>query len=281
MDLLVGYDGSPAANTAIRVGTRLFPDAQALITLVRTPPFAGRELRRRLRLTAGSVAELAESVEREGEHEARLVLETGVALARAGGWNAEPLLKQAWGGEAIGLAELAEEHRPAAVLVGSRGLTGSEAMLGSVSELLVHHSTRPVLVSRETLLIAEYEALTSGPVVVGFDHSDGAAAAVTVAKQLFPTREIVAVSIADEDDAKASASLPDGVTLAKAAPQRGRGAGATAATLIGVADERNAAVVVVGSRGRSAMVQRLLGSVARSVLHDSHRPVVIVPSAKG
>ncbi|MDF2823224.1 MAG: universal stress protein family protein, partial [Mycobacterium sp.] len=136
MDLLVGYDGSPASNTAIRVGTRLFPDAQALIAYVQTPPFAGPGLRRRLRLSARNVAELSETVEREGRYEAELLVETGVALARAAGWTAEPLVKQAWGGEGIGLAQLAESHSPAAVIVGSRGLTGSEAMLGSVSELL-------------------------------------------------------------------------------------------------------------------------------------------------
>ena len=280
MDLLVGYDGSPAANTAIRVGTKLFPAAHALITLVRTPPFAGRDVRRRLRLTASNVAELSESVEREGEFEARLVLETGLALARAGGWNAEPFLKQAWGGEGVGLAQLAEEHQPKAVLVGSRGLTGSDAALGSVSELLVLHSTRPVLVTRQTLLIAEYEALDNGPVVVGFDQSEGAATAVATAQGLFPSRKILAVSVAADDAAQPSTTPPEGVTVIDASAHRGRGAGATADALIGVAESHGAAAIVVGSRGRSKMRQVLLGSVARSVLHGSHRPVVVVPHAK-
>jgi nucleotide-binding universal stress UspA family protein len=279
MDLLVGYDGSPAANTAIRVGTRLFPDAHALIAYVQTPPFAGRDLRRRLRLTARNVAELSETVESEGKFEAGLLVDTGVALARAGGWEAEPLVKQAWGGEGIGLAQLAESHTPAAVVVGSRGLTGSDAMLGSVSELLVHHSPVPVLVSRQTLLAAEYEALAAGPVVVGFDQSAGAAAAVAAAQSLFPGRYLLAVSVASDDTASASAVPPEGVTVINAAPHRGRGSAATAHTLISVADEHDAAAIVVGSRGRSAIKRRLLGSVASSVLHDSHRPVVVVPSS--
>ena len=277
MDLLVGYDGSPAANTAIRVGTRLFPHAHALIAYVHTPPFAGRALRHRLRLAASSVAELAETVEREGENEALLLIETGEALARAGGWDPEPVLKQAWGGEAIGLAQLAEEYAPDAVIVGSRGLSGSEAMLGSVSELLVHHATRPVLVTRQALLTAEYEALTSGSVVVGFDHSDGAAGAVATAQQLFPGREVVALSIDNEDATRASATLPEGVSVINAPAHRGRGAGATADALVAAADDRGAAAIVVGSRGCSAVRRVLLGSVARSVLHASHRPVMVVP----
>lgn len=280
MDLLVGYDGSPAANTAIRVGTRLFPSAQALIAYVQTPPFAGRDVRRRLRLSAHNVAELSESVEREGKFEAELMVDTGVALARSGGWQAEPLVKQAWGGEGIGLAQLAESHSPAAVVVGSRGLTGSEAVLGSVSELLVVHSPVPVLVAKQTLLAAEYEALAGGPIIVGFDQSAGAATAVATTQHLFPNRDVLAISVASDDTAHASAAPPEGVSVITAAPHRGRGSGATADTLIAAADEHNAAAIVVGSRGRSALKRVLLGSVARSVLHGSCRPVLVVPSPK-
>ena len=277
MDLLVGYDGSPAANSAIRVAKVLFPEAHAWIALVRTPPFASRELRRRLRLSARNITELSDAVEREGEHEAQLIVDTGVALAGALGWSAEPLLKQCWSGEGIGLAQLAEERRPDAVVVGSRGLSGSEAILGSVSELLVHHSTRPVLVSRPTMLTAEYEALAAGPVVIGFDHSEGASAAVAAAQHLFPGRELLAVSVAADEPGRASSAPPEGVSLVTASPHRGRGAGATADALIAVADKHHAAAIVVGSRGRSPVRRVLLGSVANSVLDDSHRPVLVVP----
>lgn len=279
MDLLVGYDGSPAANTAIKVGSRLFPDAQALIAYVQTPPFASAALRRRLRTTAHNVAELAETVEREGKYEAQLLVDTGVAVARAAGWTAEPLVKQVWSGEGIGLAQLAESHSPAVVVVGSRGLTGSDAMLGSVSELLVHHSPVPVLVTKQSLLAAEYEALPAGPIVVGFDQSEGAAGAVSAAQALFPGRQLLAVSVASDDTATASTPPPQGVTVINASPHRGRGSSATADTLIAAADKHHAATIVVGSRGRSALKRVLLGSVARSVLHSAYRPVVVVPQA--
>jgi len=45
------------------------------------------------------------------------------------------------------------------------------------------------------------------------------------------------------------------------------------------AKDRGAALIVVGSRGRSAARQILLGSVAMAVLHHAHRPVLVVPDA--
>jgi nucleotide-binding universal stress UspA family protein len=47
-------------------------------------------------------------------------------------------------------------------------------------------------------------------------------------------------------------------------------------TLIKLADERDAAVVVVGSHGISGLRSRLLGSVARKLIEHSDRPVVVV-----
>jgi nucleotide-binding universal stress UspA family protein len=48
--------------------------------------------------------------------------------------------------------------------------------------------------------------------------------------------------------------------------------------VVDCADEHAAAVVVLGSRGRSGVSSALLGSVSHGVLHHSRRPVLIVPS---
>jgi nucleotide-binding universal stress UspA family protein len=53
-----------------------------------------------------------------------------------------------------------------------------------------------------------------------------------------------------------------------------RGAG-VAATITAVADKRDASVVVVGSRGRSAVRSTVLGSVTYGVLHGIRRPVLV------
>jgi nucleotide-binding universal stress UspA family protein len=49
-----------------------------------------------------------------------------------------------------------------------------------------------------------------------------------------------------------------------------------AETLVGIARERRAAVVVVGSHGISGLRPRLLGSVSRKVVEHCDRPVLVI-----
>lgn len=72
INVLVGYDGSPAANAAIEAGAMLFPDASASIAYLWTPPFGSKQLRRRLRLSARTIDELIHAIEKEGGREAEL-----------------------------------------------------------------------------------------------------------------------------------------------------------------------------------------------------------------
>jgi len=51
------------------------------------------------------------------------------------------------------------------------------------------------------------------------------------------------------------------------------------ATIVRVADELDAAAVVLGSRGLSSVRSALLGSVSNGVLHHAQRPVLVVPAA--
>jgi nucleotide-binding universal stress UspA family protein len=279
---IVGYDGSPGSSRAIDAGALLFPGAHGWITYLWVPPFASDKVRRRLRAIARDVNELIEMVEQEGEREAERLVSMGVTLARVAGWDAEPLLKRTWGAEGLRIAQAAEEVHADLVLVGSRGLGGTQAVLGSVSDMVVHYCARPVVVVPHPMLAAEYAALADGPVVVGWDGSAGAEAAFAAAKRLFPERDTLLVSVDDGATAAPPADSPRAGAgeVVQLSVDRGHGLHARAVSnaLIECASDRNAAVVIVGSRGRSAAREVLLGSVAMGTLHHSHRPVMVVPS---
>lgn len=150
------------------------------------------------------------------------------------------------------------------------------------------------------------------PVVVAFDGSAEAQAAVRAAASLFGDRLVLVVSVWEAGLAMAMMSSPDATGLAYPSPapeqiaavdraQHGHATSAAQAgarivqelggtaeavavaedlnvaeTVISIAEERDAAAVVVGSRGLGAVKSRLLGSTSRRVLQDTHRPVLVV-----
>ncbi|GIF00922.1 universal stress protein [Paractinoplanes rishiriensis] len=274
--ILVGYDGSLPASAAIEVGASLLPRAHAWIGHLWTPPFASEGLRRRLWKDTAAINEFVEAIEREGAGEASRLAAMGVTLAVAAGWDAEALVEHAYGGEGLQFTQLIEKLNPDVALVGSRGLHGAKAMLGSVSDMVVHYASRPVLVVPHPLLIAERAAVINGPVVVGWDGSAGAQAALTAVAQLFPTRE---VHLASVDQEAAHTAITSGHEVISLASEGGRAASArtTADTLARHARRSQAALIVVGSRGRSTVREILLGSVAVATLHHAHRPIMVVP----
>jgi hypothetical protein len=94
----------------------------------------------------------------------------------------------------------------------------------------------------------------------------------------FPTREVLSVSV-DTDAGPLPAELATDASIAMLQIARGRGFGtnAVADALNECASDRDVAVLVIGSRGRSAAREFLLGSVAQATLHNAERPVMVVP----
>ena len=161
--------------------------------------------------------------------------------------------------------------------------------LGSVSRYCATHATAPVVVVPE----GWDERPTTGCIVVGFDGSDNAAAAlewalgfaadevavrVVVAMDVAPwldpdtTRQRFADEIAEQEqamtaaiDAVDTAGVTERVFVLDAPRAALRDAG------------RSADLVVVGARGRGLIAAELLGSVSTSVVQDTVVPVVVVP----
>jgi nucleotide-binding universal stress UspA family protein len=73
----------------------------------------------------------------------------GAARAREAGLQPTPVAIEDEGNVAETITAIADDHDAEVVIVGSRGHSGLKArLLGSTSESILHHCTRPVLVVR-------------------------------------------------------------------------------------------------------------------------------------
>jgi nucleotide-binding universal stress UspA family protein len=145
--LILCYDGSQDARTAIRRAGELFIGRRALVVTVWQPPtvpgslgFAGE--------TAGML-NFVEFNQAAAEAGARLADE-GVRIAQEAGLLAEPVAVPTNGIVAKTIREVADRADAATIVMGSRGLTGLRAkLLGSVSSAVVQHADRPTLIVRQ------------------------------------------------------------------------------------------------------------------------------------
>lgn len=96
------------------------------------------------------------ALDRAAAEDGANVAEAGVRLARKAGLRAEPWAAMADGPVWKAIVEIADHHDAAAIVMGSRGLSGMRAMLlGSVSSAVLQHAERPTLVVRRASAEAE------------------------------------------------------------------------------------------------------------------------------
>lgn len=98
---------------------------------------------------ASNAAGFAE-LDRAGAEAGGALAEDGARRAQLAGFDAEPMAIEATGPAWKTIVDTADAHDAAAIVVGSRGLTGLKSMLlGSVSNTVLHHTDRPTLVVHE------------------------------------------------------------------------------------------------------------------------------------
>lgn len=147
--ILIAFDGSPAAREAVEAASKLLaPRPMVVVTVweaglayatAASPPDVG--------MTPTVDPATVLDVDRELHQHAEIVSREGAELARSFGLDAEPLALADAGGVANTILELATEHHAAAIVVGSRGLTGLRARLeGSTSKTVSKRASCPVLV---------------------------------------------------------------------------------------------------------------------------------------
>ena len=142
--LILCYDGSEDAKHAIRRGGELLTLRRALVLTVWLPTAA---LGPGLGFTASTV-NLVE-LDRAAAEAGASIAEEGARIGHDAGLDAEPIAVKADGPVWHTIVETADRHDAAAIVMGSRGLTGLRSMLlGSVSGGVVHHADRPALVIR-------------------------------------------------------------------------------------------------------------------------------------
>jgi nucleotide-binding universal stress UspA family protein len=146
--VLVAHDGSEGADAALAAAAGLFEDCALLVVSV------GRSL---AAAAAAGVAGMPASVagdaiarlDETAQAECTALAQQGAQAATSRGARASAIgvlsETSVWGT----ILRVAEENDAAAIALGSRGRSEVQSLvLGSVSNAVVHHSDRPILVAR-------------------------------------------------------------------------------------------------------------------------------------
>lgn len=204
------------------------------------------------------------------------------------------------------LLDAAQREHASLVVVGARGVgRRPELALGSTSLRLLQAARVPTLVVPDAVVSETEVDRPRRRILVGVDRSPASLAALAVAVDLAPVLGAsltvveafefeppfpLAMPAGGTSRDDRSARLPTAAVIEDLVPRiRSDGiavevvvrSGDPAPTLLQVADDIDADLVVVGSRGGGDPADPLLGSVARSVAARGRRPTLVVPAAAG
>jgi nucleotide-binding universal stress UspA family protein len=307
--VLIAYDGSPSAATAVRAAARLFPTAEAHVATVplESTVRARAALGMHPTMAPDAVHEALDVLGAEAQREAEETAQQAVDRATTLGLQAELVPV---GPSAPAWAALVDAaHRVGADMLacGTRGRGAfARALLGSTSSGLLHHTDVPLLV------VPDGGGALAGPAVAAYDGSQGSTRAIEVVGRLLSGRPTVVVhtwepvfhrslaaralaaapvdelhaAITDLDEAladRAAATTQDGVAAARAAGLDAVGEtiesdeGAWRA-VAAAARTHGASVIATGTRGLGGARSALLGSVSSGLIHNAELPILVVPA---
>lgn len=144
--ILLCYDGSESSERAIAAAHDLVGDVPATVLYVWEPPtnlfipdpFSGMQ--------PWGAAQMTDLETVLHERAGRLVA-AGVTLANDAGFTAQSELRASAGSPWRTILDVADEVEASLVVLGARGLGAVQSLLlGSVSNAIVHHARRPVLI---------------------------------------------------------------------------------------------------------------------------------------
>jgi nucleotide-binding universal stress UspA family protein len=276
MNILVAVDESPAGLRALQWAAGLAARTTSDLQAVRTwayPHIPADGLEDADHMDRRVLRELRETV--AGLDQSDVAIDTVVLRGPAG----------------PALLSFVETHKPSLMVVGRRGPDTPRTLLGSVSRRLVEQAHIPVaVVSGEDT--NGRPAL--GRIAVGVDGSSNSTRALQWAIDLAAKvgADLVLVNAVGFDP-EVPTAVPDRLEASTtvledaAALVRASGVEVEVVSVPGdarlvveeVATERNADLIVVGTRGLGKLGQLLLGSVAGYLAQHVTRPVVVIPPA--
>ncbi len=142
--LLLCWDGSENAKHAIESAAGVLAPRPAVVLTVWEPILGVGAF-----AWSGMTATMVDSVklDQAAAEDGARIAGRGVRIAQDAGLEAKPVAVAATGPVWKTIIDMADCHDAAAIVMGSRGLTGFRSMLmGSVSAAVVHHADRPTLV---------------------------------------------------------------------------------------------------------------------------------------
>jgi nucleotide-binding universal stress UspA family protein len=277
--IVVGVDGSAGSAAALQWAIAIGGPTGAAIDIV-----ISCEVMAPYMAPHPSMAEAEAAAQQQAE---------GVLAEMLAAHPSDQITGRVLSGAAVGA--LIEASAGADLLVlGVHGSDGVMAGIGSTAARCAVRNTVPTVV-----VPVGGPAAIDGPVVAGVDGSAGGACALGTALELAAAgQDVIALTVSTvpvlpgpaaagldpdlfEEDARRS--LDD--TLATlSTDQRSRvtprlRTGATRSVLR--AEAEHAAMIVIGTRGHSTLLHRLLGSAVTYLLHHHPTPVVVVPVEPG